>query len=138
MISFNDGASRQDAEDLANYLTSKGYPTFCTCLYCPKHAGDWRKFTEAGAMKCRYYIPLMTDRWQLSDECQYETNIVKNRIAKNEVIVIPVRYNSFDAKYDNRSGHHYLTTWKSFQGVPNKEKDPDWKNTIINLLPPTY
>ena len=134
MISFNDAASRQDAKDLANYLTSKGYPTFCTCLYCPKHAGDWRKFTEAGATNCRYYIPLMTDRWQLSDECQIETNIVKNRIS--EVTVIPVFYKSFDAKYDNRFGHHYLTTWKSFQGVPNKEKDPDWKNTILNLLPP--
>merc|ERR1740139_1260740 len=79
MVSFNDGASGQDAEDLANFLTANGRPTFCTRIYCPDNAGDWRISTMTGVRYCTYYIPLMTNGWQKSKNCQSETKMVLNR-----------------------------------------------------------
>jgi len=134
MISFNDRTAGPDAEKLANYLTSKGFPTFCTRLYCPNNPGSWRDATETGAVKCRYYIVLMTDGWQLSDECQIETSIIKNRLAKNNVTAIPVWYDSFDDEYDNRPRHFYRTLWNSIQGV-FRGTGEEWMNTVLKLLP---
>ena len=134
MISFNDRTAGPDAEKLANYLTSKGFPTFCTRLYCPNHPGSWRNATETGAVKCRYYIVLMTDGWQLSDECQIETSIIKNRLAKNNVTAIPVWYDSFDDEYDNRPRHFYRTLWNSMQSV-FRGTGEEWMNTVLKLLP---
>jgi hypothetical protein len=134
MISFNDATAGPDAEKLAKFLTSMGLPTFCTNLYCPNNPGDWRKFTKVGAMKCRYYIPLLTYGWQKSPECQYETDIAENRRAMGGVTIIPVWYKSFDAKYDEEKGHYYKTgPWKSIQGVFKTDKE--WMNTVLNLLP---
>ena len=91
MISFNHASAGPDAVELANFLTKLGYPTFCTDIFCGTQAGDWREYTEAGAMHCQFYIPQMTKLWQESNECQYETKlIIKNRLAKKEVTVIPV------------------------------------------------
>ena len=134
MISFNDRTAGPDAEKLANYLTSKGFPTFCTRLYCPNNPGSWRDATETGAVKCRYYIVLMTDGWQLSDECQIETSIIKNRLAKNNVTAIPVWYDSFDDEYDDRHRHFYRTLWNSMQSV-FRGTGEDWKKIVLNLLP---
>ena len=64
MISFNDRTAGPDAEKLANYLTSKGFPTFCTRVYCQTMIGDWREITEMGALTCKIYIVLITDGWQ--------------------------------------------------------------------------
>jgi hypothetical protein len=75
----------------------------------------------------------MTFGWQTSDEVQKETKIVKNRSSK-DVTIIPVFYESFDAEYDNQVGHYYVTNWKSLQGVPSKEKDPDFMNTLLKLF----
>jgi hypothetical protein len=135
MISFNDRTAGPFAEKLANILTSLGFRAFCTRVYCPTQAGNWRAFTVEGATNCSYYIPLMTDGWQDSFESQFETQIVLNRYAKQGVIIIPFWFDSFDEEYDNRLGHHYLTAWQSIQGV-YKDKDPDHVNTLLKLLPP--
>ena len=81
----------------------------------------WRDVTESGARHCRYYIVLMTNGWQLSKECKFETDIVKNRLAKGEVTIIPVWFDSFDEKYDEQRGHYYKNSWNHFQGVPSKK-----------------
>jgi hypothetical protein len=133
MISFNERTAGEEAENLARYLTSHGFRVFCTKTYCRNNAGNWRDVTESGARHCRYYIALMTDGWQLSDECQKETAIVKNR-AQTEVTIIPVRFDSFDDEYDeDERGHGYNTIWKHFQGV---FKGPDWKERLLMLLSP--
>ena len=95
----------------------------------------WRDVTESGARHCRYYITLMTNGWQLSDECQKETAIVKNR-AQTEVTIIPVWFDSFDDKYDaDRRGHGYKTIWKHLQGVfKDRSIGPDWKERLLKLL----
>ena len=72
-----------------------------------------------------------------SGECQIETKLIKNRLADNEVIVIPVWYDSFDKEYDNQRGHNYWKTWKSYQGVimANAGADKDYLvNTILKML----
>jgi len=136
MISFNDATAGPDAEKLAKFLTSMGLPTFCTRVYCKTRAGDWRDYTEAGAMKCKFYIPLMTNGWQRSNECQIETKHIKTRLANKEVTVIPIFYDSFDDKYDNQYGHYYRKTWNSIQSVyKKKDSVQDWKQTVLNLLP---
>ena len=133
MISFNERTAGEEAENLARYLTSHGFRVFCTKTYCRNNAGNWRDVTESGARHCRYYIALMTYGWQLSDECQKETAIVKNR-AQTEVTIIPVRFDSFDDEYDeDERGHGYNTIWKHFQGV---FKGPDWKERLLMLLSP--
>ena len=127
MISFNSATAGEVAKRLANYLTSNGRPAFCANLYCPTKAGNWRDASEMGAVTCRYYIVLMTNGWQLSKECQYEViNIVMNRHAKQEVIIIPVWYESFDDEYDKRDGHNCKTVWKIIQGA-FRGKGEEWK-----------
>jgi hypothetical protein len=132
MISFNDETGGEVAEILAHYLTSQGFLVFCTKVYCPINHGSWRDVTESGARNCRYYIALMTNGWQLSKECKFETDIVKNRLAKGEVTIIPVWFDSFDKEYDNQRGHYYKTSWSHFQAV--FFKDSDWKERLVKLL----
>ena len=137
MICFNDRTAGPDAERLTNRLTSEGRLTFCTRVYCQTMIGDWREITEMGALTCKIYIVLITDGWQDSGECQIETRHIKNRLADNEVIVIPVWYDSFDKEYDNQRGHNYWKTWKSYQGVimANAGADKDYLvNTILKML----
>jgi hypothetical protein len=137
MISFNDRTAGEVAKRLANYLTSNGRPAFCTGNYCATQAGNWRRFTTVGANKCRYYVPLITFGWQDSDECQYETGIVLNRLAGGKVTIIPVWFDSFDEKYDEQRGHYYKNSWNHFQGVPSKKNDPNTINeTILKLIQP--
>ena len=78
----------------------------------------------------------MTNGWQLSKECKFETDIVKNRLAKGEVTIIPVWFDSFDDKYDaDRRGHGYKTIWKYLQGVfKDRSIGPDWKERLLKLL----
>ena len=88
MISFNDGSAGENAEALARFLTKNDYPTFCTRIYCPANAGDWRDVTLEGVKTCKLYIPLLTNGWQKSKECQWETRIIIKRIADQDVNVI--------------------------------------------------
>ena len=82
MVYFNNDASDQDAEDLANFLTNNGYPTFCTMRYYLDHIGIRQKVTMIGASTCRHYIPLITKGWQESDACEFEIIIVMNCYTK--------------------------------------------------------
>lgn len=133
MISFNDGSAGEHAVALARFLTKNNLPTFCTRIYCPATAGDWRDATLHGVKTCKIYIPLLTNGWQTSPECQWETGIIKQRIAKKEVKVIPVYYNDFDKTYDDKTdGHDYKFQWNDFQSV--WANDEDWMNRIMNLL----
>ncbi|GFH52660.1 hypothetical protein CTEN210_09136 [Chaetoceros tenuissimus] len=134
MISFNNGSTGEDAEVLCNFLNSKGSKTFCTRVFCPNNMGDWRTYTVTGANKCKILIALMTDGWQKSNEFQFEMDIIKNRFAKKEVTVIPVLYNSVDYYFDAEKKHFYRTTFGSYQGIPSKEKDEDWMDSILKLL----
>jgi len=133
MVSFNNAASGKDAEELANFLTKNGRPTFCTRIYCPGNAGSWRKITRQGAAECKYYIPLLTNGWQKSGECQFETKIVVNRSVENEVEIIPVFFDDFDDKYDKESGDYYKLIWKELQSV--WRNSDDWKQKILKLVP---
>lgn len=129
MVSFNDATAGLDAQTLANFLTDNGIPTFCTRIYCPGMAGNWRDVTKTGANTCDFYIPLMTDGWQKSDECQFETKIVENRVADKEVTVIPVWFDSFDKTYDKKEKQFYWNTWKSFQAC--FRKDETWMDKVL-------
>jgi len=133
MVSFNDAASGQDAEDLANFLTAAGHPTFCTRIYCPDNCGSWRQSTKDGAVHCQYYVALMSNGWQKSFECQFETEIIENRRPQKEVTVIPVYYCDFDDIYDIMERHHYKTTWNGIQSV--KRNIDDWMKGVLGLLP---
>ena len=134
MVSFNDGTAGPDAEALATFLEKNGVPTFCTKVWCQRNAGNWRDATEEGANCCKIYIALMTDGWQRSDECQIETQHVKNRVVTpGEVKIIPVHYVSFDNKFDDRMGHHYKNNWKSHQGSFRTSRT--WMQDVLNLIP---
>jgi hypothetical protein len=145
MISFNDYSAGPNAEALARFLTKNNFPTFCTRIYCPANSGDWRDATEEGVASCKIYIPLVTKGWQMSKECQYETRLIRKRIADQNVKVIPVYYQDFDEAYDKTStGHNYKFKWNDFQSVyrqkgdegnwmANEEEDK-WMKTILNLL----
>lgn len=134
MISFNNATAGEDAEKLCHFLNHKGKQAFCTRVFCPYNIGNWREYTVVGANKCKVFIALMTDGWQKSNECQFETDIIKTRLANKRVQVIPVRYSTFDLDYDEESFHFYSTMWNSYQGIPCKEKDDDWMESISNLL----
>jgi len=133
MVSFNNAASGKDAEELANFLTKNGRPTFCTRIYCPENIGSWRQITKLGAAECKYYISLLTNGWQKSGECQFETKIVVNRHVQNKVEILPVFFDDFDEEYDQESGHYYKLTWQELQTV--WRNSGDWKQTILNLVP---
>jgi len=110
MISFNDGSTGEEAKALARFLTENGYPTFCTGIYCQANQGNRRGATELGVAKCQIYIPLVSKGWQMSNEIQYETRLIQQRLAKNEVTIIPVYCKDFDEAYDMENtskGHNY-------------------------------
>jgi len=133
MVSFNNAASGKEAEELANFLTKNGRPTFCTRIYCPENIGSWRQNTKLGAAECKYYISLLTNGWQKSGECQFETKIVVNRHVQNKVEILPVFFDDFDEEYDQESGHYYKLTWQELQTV--WRNSGDWKQTILNPVP---
>ena len=135
MVSFNDAASGQDAEDLANFLTANGCRTFCTRIYCPNNAGNWRQFTTDGAIHCKYYVALMSNGWQQSNECQFETRIILNRTAPGDVIVIPVYYDDFDVAYDHDAKQYYKQSWGGIQSVFRERDDDAWMKRVLKLLP---
>ena len=88
-------------------------------------------------MHCLYYVPLMTKGWQLSDECQYETQIAENRRAKKKLEVIPVKFvGDFDDEYDKREGHRYMEIWSSLQSVYKTADDTDdrWMSVLLRQL----
>ncbi|GFH61653.1 hypothetical protein CTEN210_18129 [Chaetoceros tenuissimus] len=134
MISFNNATAGEDAEKLCHFLNREKKQTFCTRVFCPNNMGDWREYTETGANKCKVFIALMTDEWQKSGECQIETKIIKNRLARKRVVVIPVYYKCFDEDYDEDNNHFYRTSWASYQGIPCKEEDGIWMESISKLL----
>jgi len=133
MVSFNDAASGQDAEDLANHLTANGHPTFCTRIFCPKNPGSWRQSTKIGTSHCKIYVPLMSNGWQKSNECQVETRTIENRLAREEVIVIPVYYDDFDPAYDIKADQLYKLSWGGIQSV-KRQRDDSWRKRILELL----
>jgi len=132
MVSFNNAASGKEAEELANFLTKNGRPTFCTRIYCPENAGSWRQITKVGAAQCKYYIPLLTNGWQKSNGCQFETKIAVNRHVKNKVVIIPVFFDDFDVEYDEVNLHYHKLTWEELQSV-FRTRD-EWKQDILKLL----
>eukprot|EP00961_Rhodomonas_salina_P185012 2498155-Rhodomonas_salina.1 len=133
MVSFNDRSAGKDAQELAVFLTQNGIPTFCTRVYCPQNSGDWRKVCEAGAATCALYIPLMTNGWQMSLECQAETVIAKNRAVDGNVTIFPVWYDCFDKVYDVKNmGHFYAVTWKSFQACYRERGGSNWKQLVLD------
>jgi len=145
MISFNDYSAGPNAEALARFLTKNNFPTFCTRIYCPAHSGDWRDAIEEAVASCKIYIPLVTKGWQMSKECQYESRLIRKRIADQDVKVIPVYYQDFDEAYDKTSaGHNYKFKWNDFQSVFRQkgdegnwmanEEENKWMKTILNLL----
>jgi len=159
MISFNDGSTGEEAKALARFLTENGYPTFCTGIYCQANQGNRRGATELGVAKCQIYIPLVSKGWQMSNEIQYETRLIQQRLAKNEVTIIPVYCKDFDEAYDMENtskGHNYKFKWNDLQSVYRKKGDKNiwkktlsvfrkkrdkkkdkniWMSTILNLLP---
>jgi hypothetical protein len=141
MISFNDESAGPDAEELAKRLTQNGHPTFCTRLYCRNNAGNWHHVTVKGVQDCKYYIPLMTKRWQQSNECQFETESILKRMAGRDVIIIPVYYECFDKDYDKnttkQNPYSYKGLWSDLQSVYcNKYDDREkWMDAVSKLLP---
>ena len=102
MVGFNNATGGEQAETLTRLLERSGFKTFCTRLYCT-HAGagkDWRKHTIIGVKTCTVFVPLMTDGWQKSNECIWETDRAITLNAQNKNIIVPVRFASFDAKKD--------------------------------------
>ena len=78
----------------------------------------------------------MTNIWQLSTECQYETEILTNRDANGEVTIIPVYYTDFDEDEDKTIGHRYKVRWNSIQSIYREDGDEeDWMNKILRLIP---
>jgi len=75
----------------------------------------------------------MSNGWQTSKECQYETGIIKTRIARKEVTGIPVYYNDFDDDYDRDAKQFYKTIWNDIQSVYGK-RDDSWRKSILKLL----
>ena len=136
MNSFNDASAGPDAEALARFLTKNGFPTFCTRIYCPTACGKWSDATEKGTASCKIYIPLITKGWQEPHECQYETELIRQRLARKEVTIIPVYYKDFDEAYDKKQeGHNYKFKWNDVQSVYQKEGDEgEWMNTILKLV----
>ncbi len=137
MISFNDASAGVEAERVAKFLNDHGIKAFCTTrVYCPNMIGSWRFVTVEGVVHCLYYVPLMTKGWQLSKECQFETQIAVNRFAKGELQVIPVKFvGDFDDEYDKREGHRYMLIWSSLQSV-YKADDTEgrWMSVLLRQL----
>uniref|UniRef100_A0A7S0FPQ5 TIR domain-containing protein n=1 Tax=Pyrodinium bahamense TaxID=73915 RepID=A0A7S0FPQ5_9DINO len=102
MVSFNDGTAGKEAVDVTKFLIGQGYPTFCTRVYCPDSGGgaSWRKATITGVQTCSVFVTLMTNGWQKSKECIWETERAIDRNAKAELVIIPVKYTDFDEVYD--------------------------------------
>ena len=73
----------------------------------------------------------------MSNKCQYETRLIRKRVADQNVKVIPVYYEDFDKAYDeNKDGHNYQFQWNDYQSGFRKKGDENiWMNTILNLLP---
>jgi len=138
MISFNDSSAGREAEQLANLLNENGIATFCTRLYCPQHIGEWRQNAVVKAVNhCKIYIPLMTNAWQKSVECQDETRIARNLQVKDKLVVLPVRFEDFDDEYD-RNHHFYCTSvWSSVQMV-YKQNNPGWMKAVLKLVQKPY
>lgn len=135
MISFNDRTAGEDAENLANYLTANGIPTFCTRLFCQSLAGSWRPPTVLGVNTCKYYIPLMNKGWFNSKECQYETSIAEGRRATEGLIVLPVDY-GYIPKKKSKEALNYSELWKSIQmhkRKPMRNQDT-WMKNIENAI----
>ena len=130
MNSFNNKSAGSDAEELCYFLNRHRKKTFCTQVFCPNNIGNWQEYTEEGACKCKIFIALMTDRWQTSGECQYETKFIKTRLTRNKVHIIPVYYISFDDNYDDNN-QFYKITWASYEGIPCKENDDNWMETTF-------
>ncbi|GFH52601.1 hypothetical protein CTEN210_09077 [Chaetoceros tenuissimus] len=133
MISFNNAFAGKDAEELCHFLNRHGMKTFSTRVFCPNNIGNWREYTVVGANKCKVCIALMTDGWLKSNKYQFETDIVKTRLARKRVHIIPLYYSSFDDGFDEDNNHFYGTSWASYQGIPSKENDVKWKESILKL-----
>jgi hypothetical protein len=83
----------------------------------------------------------MTKGWQQSFECQFETDYIVNRMARRNVIIIPVYYKSFDEDYDRNTTdqypYSYKDLWNDLQSVYcNKYDDREkWMDAVSGLLP---
>jgi len=131
MVGFNMASAGQDAEELTAYLNDSGIPTFCTAVWCNTQVGEsWRNDTIQGVVACQIYVILMTNGWQKSNECVWETDRAINRHAKQEIKIIPVRYPDFDDVYDQADSSRMFSDkiGDSVQRVSRAQ--PDWKEQV--------
>jgi hypothetical protein len=117
MVGFNHGSAGDKAVLLTNLLCADGIPTFCTDVFCPRGrvGSNWQKHTTRGVKTCKYFVPLMTNGWQKSEECQDETNKVYQRYKHKEAEILPVRFPDFDTKYDDEQDHFWADNFSTMQ-----------------------
>eukprot|EP01051_Picozoa_sp_SAG22_P017930 SAG22_NODE_2884_length_2125_cov_4.269497_1_plen_440_part_00 len=136
MVSFNERTAGKQAVALTKYLESNGVKTFCTAIWCPEGGGgaDWRADTVKGVKQCKAYVPLMTDGWQDSKECVFETTRAVNRLAAKEVVFVPVLFKSFDKGKDAKEEMFMDMIGTSTQFI-FKDVDPDWMVSVLRGAP---
>jgi len=72
----------------------------------------------------------MTNGWQKSKECLWETDRAINRHAKREMKIIPVRYSDFDDEY-NKADSSRMFSDKIGDSVQRVSRaQPDWKEQV--------
>eukprot|EP01052_Picozoa_sp_SAG31_P033165 SAG31_NODE_3714_length_3957_cov_3.388025_2_plen_226_part_00 len=138
MVSFNQRTAGTEAVALTEFLEANGVKTFCTAVWCPEGGGgaNWREDTIKGVKQCKAYVPLMTDGWQESKECEFETSRAVNRLASHEVIFVPVLFNSFDKEKDARE-HMFMDMIGTSTQFIFKDSDPDWMASVLRGAPMT-
>ena len=132
MVSFNQATAGEEAIALTEYLERHGVRTFCTAVWCPQGGAgaNWRADTIKGVKQCKAYVPLMTDGWQDSNECEFETQRAVNRLAAKEISFVPVRFNSFSMEKDASNNMFIDMIGTSTQFI-FKESDPDWMHSVL-------
>ena len=132
MISFNMRTAGEEAIALTKYLEAHDIKTFCTALWCPQGGAgaNWREDTIKGVKTCKVYVPLMTDGWQDSNECQFETQRALNRLAAKQVVFVPVQYESFSVEADG-NGSMFLDMIGTSTQFIFKDTDVDWMGAVL-------
>eukprot|EP01047_Picozoa_sp_COSAG01_P071671 COSAG01_NODE_11184_length_1988_cov_2.370566_3_plen_267_part_00 len=132
MISFNTSTAGEEAIALTKYLEAHDIKTFCTALWCPQGGAgaNWRQDTIKGVKTCKVYVPLMTDGWQDSTECQFETQRALNRLAAQQVVFVPVQYESFSVEADE-NGPMFMDMIGTSTQIIFKDTDVDWMGAVL-------
>jgi len=78
---------------------------------------------------------LVSNGWQQSNECRFDTRIILNRIAPGDAIVIPVYYYDFDVACDGDAEQYYRSSWGSIQSANRKRDTNHWMESVLTLIP---